>query len=365
MSAACARSDAQTPVAPTPPEGEVWLTKTQTAQLRFAEVRPRHVDDVLRLGGRVAFDDQKVTHVYSPVNGQVTRVLAAPGEHVGRGQALALIASPDVGSAFSDLLKAKADLVTAQHQVTREKTLRAADAASAVDLENAQDNFLRAQAEYARANERARMLDRQKLNAVTQELTLRAPIAGEVISRDVHPGIEVQGLYDGGNAVELFTVGELDPVFVYADLHEQDLAQAHVGEKVLINVVAYPRQTFEGTIDLVSATLDPVLRTARLRIRLPNAERLLKPGMYATVTMPRAGPPELAVPREAVVHLGRQTVVYVAQGTTETGDARFLREPVGVDEDVTGDLCPVLRGLQAGQTVVTDGAILLSQTGAS
>ncbi len=354
---ACTSSHAETPAEAPPPSGEVWLPASQVGQLRVAKVEEQPIDDELRLGGRVAFDERRLTHVYSPVGGRVIRLLAEPGERVAKGAPLVVIASPEVGQAYSDLLKAKADLQAAQHALEREKALRKADAGSQAHLEAAEDAFLRAQAENERARQRTRLFDRTSLDAVSEELTLRAPIAGEVVARNVNPGMELQD-----HAAELFTIGELDQLVVYADLHEQDLAKAHVGQKVRVETVAYPGRAFEGTVDLVSATLDPVLRTARVRVRVANPERLLKPEMYATVTLSVERPPELAVPKEAVLHLGGQTLVFIARGHTLDGRARFERRPIGVDEDVTGPLYPVTRGLVPGDDVVVDGALLLSQS---
>jgi hypothetical protein len=84
--------------------------------------------------------------------------------------------------------------------------------------------------------------------------------------------------------------------------------------------------------------------------------------MYATVGIHIAGAPGLGLPRNALVHLGEQTVVFVkVPGLSPDGRARFERRPVKVDEDVSGDFLPVIRGLSEGEAVVVDGALLLSQ----
>src|SRR5262249_36259474 len=150
-------------------------------------------------GGKVTFDDLKVTHVYSPVTGRVTRVLANPGQRVKKGTPLCAIASPDVGTAFSDVAKANADLQAAEHEYRRQQELLEATAAAPKALENAEDNYRKAKAEYDRARQKAQLLRSGSVDTVTQEYTLRAPIDGEVIARNVNPGIEVQGQYSGGN----------------------------------------------------------------------------------------------------------------------------------------------------------------------
>jgi cobalt-zinc-cadmium efflux system membrane fusion protein len=105
-----------------------------------------------------------------------------------------------------------------------------------------------------------------------------------VIARSVNPGAEIQGQYGGGTALELFTVGELDSVWLLADVFEMDLGRVQKGAPVSIKVVAYPDRTFSGQVDYITGTLDPATRTARVRCAVPNPARELKPEMYATVS---------------------------------------------------------------------------------
>jgi cobalt-zinc-cadmium efflux system membrane fusion protein len=349
------------PDAPKPPAGEAWLAAQQIedAKITTAQVAPRELGTRIVTSGRVAFDDLHVSHVYSPVTGRVTKIEAQLGQKVKKGAALAWIDSPDLGAASADFDKAHADLVAAEHELARQKELFEAHAGTQRDLELAQDNHAKAKAELERTRSKARLL-RVGGGDVSQSYVLRALIDGEVVSRTVNPGMEVTGQYSGGSAVELFTIGDLDPVWVLADVFEMDLARVKVGSTVQAKVVSYPDKTFEGTIDFVPGTLDPTTRTAKVRCTIHNVEQLLKPEMYATVTITAPGKTALAVPRPALLRLGEQVVVFVAAGKTPTGRDRFVRRPVEVDEDEPGDFVPVIRGLEPNETVVTSGAILLA-----
>ena len=263
-----------------PPPGEVWLTPRQIEEntIRVTTAKEEAVHGVVVAGGKIGFDDLKVAHVFSPVTGRVTQILAAPGQRVRRGDALARITSPEVGSAYADVVKAQADRVAADHELTRQQELYAAHAGSRRDLEIAEDNARKARAEFRRAEEKTRLLRSGSVDAVTQEYTLRAPLDGEVIARtNLNPGTEVAGQYSGGNAVELFTIGELDSVWVLADIFEVDLPRVARGARVRVKVIAYPDQSFSGQVDWVADALDPVSRTARVRCVIPNPERALKP----------------------------------------------------------------------------------------
>jgi membrane fusion protein, heavy metal efflux system len=359
---ACLVRRAESAPPPQPPSDEVWLTtrQVQDAQIAMGQVVVRPIGTELLTSGKVAFDDLRVAHIFSPVTGRVTRILAEPGTRVNKGAALAVIESPDVGNAFADLGKADADLVAAGHDLARQKDLYEAHAGAQKDLEAAQDNFGKARAEMERARKKARLFRDGTADAVSQEYTLRAPIEGLVVARNVNPGAEVQGQYAGGTAVELFTVGELDEVWVVADAFEMDLGKLRTGAPVSIHVVAYPDRAFTGHVDWISDTLDPVARTARVRCAVENPGRLLKPEMYATVSIGVAGEPAPAIARSAVLRLADQTVVFVYAGGLPAGGARFARRVVAVNDDDGGDFLPVLRGLSPGDRVVTAGAILLS-----
>jgi cobalt-zinc-cadmium efflux system membrane fusion protein len=357
----CDRQPAR-PKSVEPPSGEIWLSQDQvtSAKLVVEPLAPQPVGGLVVTSGRVTFDDLKVSHVMSPVTGRVIRIEAQPGQRVKKGDTLAVIESPDVGSAFSDLEKAQADSISAEKDFRRQKELFDVHAGSQRDLEAAQGNFAKAKAELQRARKKAQLLRAGGANSGSQNYTLRAPIGGEVIARNVNPGAEVQGQYSGGTVLELFTIGELDTVWVMADLFEMDLGRVKQGTECLVKVVAYPARVFQGTADWVSETLDPATRTAKVRCKLDNADRALKPEMYATAALSVDRQRTLALPRNAILHLGDQTMVFIDLGKAADGRLRFERRPVSVNEELGGDFLPVIRGISAGERVVTSGAILLS-----
>lgn len=364
--------------AQTPPEDERWIAREvlDRGEASIAEARPQALVEPLIAGGRIAFDDQRVTHVFSPVTGRVTRVIAQLGQRVTKGAPLLALVSPDVGSAFADEVKARADLVAAEHDLKRQTALFAEHAASSRDFETAQDNERRARAEHDRALQRLRLLREGRIDAVTQEYLLPSHLDGRVVARAVNPGMEVQGQFSGGSPQELFTVGSTDSVWLFADVGEADLPEVQPGAAVAARVLAYPDRVFRGKVEWISPTLDPALRTVRIRCSLPNPDELLKPEMLATVAIERPQAPRLAVPRGAVVRIGDQSFVYVADGARPDGRQVFKRRhvrtpdragpphrasqpasevflPAGGHEP---DGIPVLEGLAEGEKVLVDQA---------
>ncbi|HEX9508189.1 MAG TPA: efflux RND transporter periplasmic adaptor subunit, partial [Myxococcales bacterium] len=167
-----------------PPEDEVWLTpgEMNKAQVQLAKIEEREVDRSITAGGRIAFDDLRVTHVLSPVVGRVTRVLAQPGERVKKGTPLLAILSPDIGTAVSDVVKAQADLAASERDFHRQQQLAAAHAGTQRELEAAEGAYRRAQAELARAKLKQQLLKSGDVDSVTQEFILRSPIEGRIVS---------------------------------------------------------------------------------------------------------------------------------------------------------------------------------------
>lgn len=360
---ACKHPDATVAPGPQPPPNEVWLDPKQVeeAKITVEEVALQNVDDTILTSGRVAFADIKVGHVFSPVTGRVIAIKALLGARVKKGDPLAVIQSPDVGQFSSDVGKANADLAAAERDYRREKELWEKHATSQKDFETAEDTYRKAKAEKDRAVQKAYMLQSGNVDAVSQSYTLPSPLDGEVLTRNLSMGTEVQGQYNGtGSPQELYTIGEVDEVWVLADVYELDMARVTVGSKATVRVVAYPDKTFEGRVDWVSGMLDPVARTARVRCTFANPDRLLKPEMYATIAISVEERRELAIPKGSALRLGDQNLVFVQRENTPAGKLRFQALPVKIDEGETSHWLPVAEGLQPGMKIVTGGAVLLS-----
>ncbi len=357
LGAGCTPSRAAT--APGSPPGEVWLRADEIAAAGITALpaTQHDIDDVLVAAGRISFNEERVGHVSSPVSGRIVRIDGALGQHVKRGQELALIRSPDLGDATSALAKADADLIATEHAYQRLKLLREGGGASDSVVEQAEDAWRSAKAEVERAHEKVALFHAGR--GVTENYPLTSPIDGNVLARTVTPGFEVQGTYSGGTLPELFTVGDLDDVWVFADVYERDLARVHAGQNVTVAVVGTGKP-FEGKVDYVASMLDPQTRTARLRCTIQNADHRLEPEMYGTVRVAVAPVQALAVPREAVMHLAGQALVFVERGPSPDGRTRYERLPLVVDE--SGDLpfVPVQHGLEPGEKVVAKGAEGLS-----
>lgn len=361
----CHRPASSGATGPQPPPGEVWLTPSQVkdANIEVQVVEPRDLDDTIFTSGRIALEDVRAGHVLSPVTGRVVSIKAALGERVKKGDPLAVIESPDIGNVVSDEHKAQADLIAADHDRKRKKGLFEQRAGSLADVEASEDNYRKARAELERARKKQYLLRVGNVDTVTQQYTLPSPIDGEILARNINPGVEVTGQYSGGTTQELFTIGEIARVWMMGDLYEMDSSRVHVGTTATVTVVAYPNTEFKGRVDWVSGMFDPTTRTAKVRCTFDNPEKKLRPEMYATVEISVDKKTALAVPRNSVLRLGDAKVVFVQVGEAGGGQGtvRFKRVPVQVDEGESSPWLEVKHGLVQGQKVVINGAILLSQ----
>ncbi len=352
-----------TPVAPSTNAGEIFLApdKIAAAGITVEPVDEHPVEDTIVTSGTVTFDDLRVAHIFSPVSGRVTQIFAQLGQRVKKGEPLAAIQSPDIGAAVSDVHKAEADLIAAEHDYKRQKDLEKQHAAATRDVETAEDRYRQAKAELERAQAKARLLRTGQVDMVTQTYTLASQIDGEVMMRAVNPGIEVSGQYNNGQAAELFTVGEIDQVWALGDVYEVDIPRVKKDAPASIKVISYKDRLFEGKVEWVQHVLDPVTRTAKVRFSFANPGAALLPQMYGTVYIKVDQRKALAIPRSSILRLGDQRVVFVQTGDGPEGKVRFERMPVDVDEYSSDAWLPIRHGLDKGQKVVTKGAVLLSE----
>jgi cobalt-zinc-cadmium efflux system membrane fusion protein len=322
------------------------------------------VDTIVRTTGRISFDDRRVAHVFSAATGRVIKIYVDLGSRVKRGDPLALVRSVDVGAATADLAKADADVIASTRDLARKQYMLDQHAASQADLEAAQDSARKARAEQDRARLRSELLRAGEHGPrVTSDFVVRSPIAGEVIARAATPGVEVQGQYNGGGAVELFTVGDIDTVWLTGDVFEHDLALVHPGDVVRARTIAYPARVFSGTLDWIASRLDPTTRAARVRSRMQNADHALVPEMSIAVEIVYGTEDALIVPSEAVSRIGEMEIVFVDRGATPEGMRRFAAARVVAEPLEDGRRTRLRSGVLPDERIVVRRALLLTSRG--
>jgi membrane fusion protein, heavy metal efflux system len=348
--------------------GAIAVNDQQLKQISTDMVKERMVAADRKATGKVGFNEDRLTPVFTPFSGRIVELLANKGDNVRSGQALAVVESPDfvgaqndLASARSDLVKARIGLDAAQVAEQRARRLHDQEAISTKDLQQtetdlarAQDDVRRFQASVAAAENRLRLFGKEpdETAGVDPKVTLRAPISGTIVDRKVGPGQYVKP----DSPDPLFMITDLGEVWVLVDVYESDVAATRLNMPVEVTVPAYPDKVFPARISFISPTVDPTTRTVRVRCLVPNPNGLLKPDMFATIKIGSAAQQPMAtIPSSAVVVDGNDSVVFVAESP-----GHFRRRAVHVGKEVEGGFI-VDSGVRAGDVIATRGALLLNE----
>jgi len=280
-------------------------------------------------------------------------------EPVTRNQSLADIQSSDFCQAQAELRKAQSDLLRTERALTRSKELFEHGAAPRKDLELAEADFANSAAEKDRAEQRLAIYG-VAAGSTNADFLLPSPLEGILVERNVTPGQEVrpdQMLENMPQITEpLFVVTDPSRLWILIDANEVDLAHLKPGQNFTFTTRAFPKQTFTGTVAVVSEFIDPATRTVKVRGTVNNSDRLLKAEMFVNLMLPGAEKTYGAsVPQKAVFLKGDKHFVFV-----EEQPGQFARHEVRVGPEQDGHVA-IVAGLSAGERVVTDGCVLLQQ----
>jgi RND family efflux transporter MFP subunit len=312
----------------------------------------------IRLPGVVEPNAYRQVVVTPLVAGRVTKIVAALGDRVRRGQTLAEIYSPALAEAQTRYLSAQAMLDAHDRELQRTQKLVEIGSASRQELEKihaehaaqtAAVQSARSQLELLGASAAAfeKMAPGGNVSATTN---VPAPIDGVVTERGANVGLNVD------TATKLFTVVDLSSVWVLADLYEKDFSHVRIGSRATITTSAHPELALHGSVSYIDPQVSANTRTAKVRIEVPNAGGELRLGMYADVVVARAsGTSALNLPRTAVQNVGDRTFVYLAH-PKEPG--KFVEREVRLGQ-TAAESVEVVSGLQPGDVVVTAGSFFV------
>jgi membrane fusion protein, heavy metal efflux system len=341
-------------------EAEVVLSPEAVAQagIKTAEVTVVERSMSVQVPGTIMANAYREVKVFPIVGGIVTKLHAELGTAVKRGAPLATIFSAELAEAQTKYLSAKA-MVEADHQkLERTKQLVEIGAASRQELEEVSAVHTSHATEAEAARQRLLLLGLTRKQVETLKsaspalatVVVPAPMDGVITERSANPG-QVVAM---GEA--LFVVTDLSEVWAVGDLYEQDFPHVRVGSDATLMTLAYPGLTLRGQVTYIDPRVDPQTRTAKVRVEVPNPEGHLRLGMYVTMAFSTpGGEREVAVPRVAVQTIGGRQVVFVAVPDQE---GTFVQRTVKLGR-LAGESYTVLRGLQRGEVVVTEGSFFL------
>lgn len=291
----------------------------RTAQAERGEL-PRHIDTV----GYVQFDEDTLHHVHTRVDGWIEKLATkATGDPVEKGQLLFELYSPTLVNAKQEFLAALRSNNTVLLQASRERL-------AALGVTESQIASL------------------EKNRTAGQRVRVYAEADGVIAHLAVREGIYITP------ANEVMSIAELDKVWVLAEVFEREAAWVKPGQMAMVQLDYLPGKMWHGTVDYVYPELDPKTRTLTVRIRFDNEDEMLRPNMFARVTIHAEDTgPVVHVPREAVIRGGNIDRVVV-----DLGEGRYRSRPVTLGIE-SGDRVAIRSGLEAGEKIVVSGQFLI------
>ncbi len=237
----------------------------------------------LKLSGKISFNEDHVVKVYPVVSGHVADVKVTLGDHVEKGQVLAVVQSLDMANYNNELKTAQSELAIAKKNLDVINEMKSSGVSSEKDYLNAQSEYQKAQAALNKVKEVMKIYGNpgKTYDSISTGYTVIAPISGFIVEKNVNAGQELRG----DNSNYLFTITDLKEVWAIANVYETDIAKIKTGSDALITTLSYPDKPFEGKVEKISNILNPETNAMTLKIKLSNADYSLKPGMFANISI--------------------------------------------------------------------------------
>ena len=311
--------------------------------------------------GKIEANPNRVSKVVLPVAGRISSVLVKAGDAVRRDQPLLTIISPDADAAMSAFLSADATVTQAraafgkaqsdfdrasdlfEHNAVAKKDAQAAESA----LAQAKGSVQQTLATREQATRRLAVLGLTP-GDFRQEVVLRSPLAGKVLELSVVPGE-----FRNDTSVSVMTIADLSTVWVTSQVPESYIRFVQVGERVEVNLVAYPGEVFDGRVARLADVVDPQTRTVKVHAELLNPHGRFRPEMFGSIHHIESTRTMAVIPSAAVVHSGDRTIVFI-----ERAPGHFEERVVTLGKPSGTDV-RVLSGVAPGDSVVVDGVMLL------
>ncbi|MBC7361706.1 MAG: efflux RND transporter periplasmic adaptor subunit [Candidatus Aminicenantes bacterium] len=324
------------------PEGTIQISpqKQQLLNLTFSQAEYRNLEKTIQTVARFTYDETRLAFINTKFPGWIEELsVDYTGRLVRKGEPLFSIYSPELVSAQEEYLLA----LKAKQQLQESQTEKSVSTDQDSDrlLEVSKRRLLL----WDLKEEQIKKLEES--GRPFKSLTIYSPLSGFVVEKNILKG---QYVMPGEN---LYKIADISKLWVLADIYEQDIPLIQLGQETTIEVAAFPGKQFSGKISYIFPYLENETRTVKVRIELPNPDFKLKPEMYGNIKVRVDLGQRLTVPESAVIDSGQRKLVFVDRGNG------YL-EPRQVEVGITaGDYLEILKGLKAGDRVVTSANFLI------
>ncbi|MDJ1499895.1 efflux RND transporter periplasmic adaptor subunit [Xanthocytophaga agilis] len=322
------------------------LSDTMLSRVKITVAKTEPVKAELKLIGKITPDDNKLVEVFPLVGGNVMDVNAELGDYVEKGQILAVIRSGEVADYERQMIDAQSDLLMDQKNLRVAEDLFESKLNSERDVTAARKEVEKSQAELNRIQEIFRIYGLGKQS----EYQVKAPISGFVIEKHINRDMQLRS----DNAENIFTIAQINDVWVSANVYETDIARIKVGMEADVQTISYGDKIFHGKVDRIFNILDPETKTMKVRVKLQNPDYALKPEMNATVTLHfNEDKQMLSVPSSAVIFDKSKHFVMVFKDryNIETREVELYKQ--------ANSMAYIQSGLQEAEKVVSQNQLFI------
>lgn len=321
------------------------LNEALRQKIKLDTLMEQPVTQHVNLTGEITYNPDKVVQFVSLVEGIATTTSFSLGDYVEKGQVLAAIKSPELNALLAERNSLNVQFRLAARELEAAKGLFDDNISSERDLLRAELELEKLAADLANVSSSLRLFNPNESNGTFEIL---APTNGYVVEKNINPGMQIHG---GEN---LFTISNLDEVWVMVNVYATDMQFVEQGMEVDIQTLAYPDEFFHGEISALSQVFDNEERVLKGRVVLKNTSMKLKPGMSADISVERrVGRQAVAIAEDAVIFDNNQyfAVVYEGDCRLQARRITFLTKDnqwYFVDE-----------GLEEGELVVSQNHLLV------
>ncbi len=317
--------------------------------IKIDTVKNEYIQDVLSLSGEVSYDDNKVIKIFPNASGQVVSVNVSLGDKVKKGQTLAVIKSADVAGDYADLSTVNSDAAIAEKEYKNAEQLYHNGISSEKD-------FIQAKLEYDKAMNAVKKVQTQiEINGGGKTkpggiYIITAPRDGFIAEKNINAGSFIRN----DNAQNLFTISNMQDVWILANVFETDIQKIRQGQPAEVTTLAYPGKIFYGKVDQINTALDPLSKAMKIKIVLPNTDMLLKPEMFTNIILAgNESQKALEIPSDAIISDGGKNyvIIYKDRNHVHAAEVNILK--------ISGDKTYLTDGVNENDLVISKNQILI------
>ena len=329
-----------------PAEVKFRLTETLATNKEVVAVKTEQVESELTLTGKIMFNSDKVARVFPLAGGFVRDLYVELGDHVKKGQVMAIIRSPEIAGFTREGAAAESQVRMAEKNSQVANELYKAGNISEVELINAQKELENAKAESDRIKAVLDMYGAGEGSVYP----IKSPVSGVIVEKNIALNMELRT----EDISPVFTVGDLDEVWVMANIYESDITKIKEGFNAEVTTIPYPDKVFKGKIDKIFSLMDADSKVVKARVTLANNNFELKPEMFANVMVRYTEPvSKPVIPAQALIFDKSRyfVMVYKADDDIETREVTVYKD--------NGRVVYLESGMKDGELVMTKYQLLV------